>query len=270
MRLRIAARQRAVLLTIVLAVFGGGLLYWFWPRGTLPPDHGHDPGTHGGIIVSVGPEHYHVEAVFVAGELRLFTLGQDQTQIVSVPKQDLTAYVRSPQLVESVSLVLKPTPRDGDPPSETSAFAGRLPTELIGSEVIVIVPQIALGRGRYRISFQAKAGSHDDAMPTKVTNEAEKQLYLTAGGKYTPADIAANGSQTASQKYRGFKSEHDFSPKSGDRICPITRTKANPKCSWIVDSREYQFCCPPCIDEFVKRAKGQPDEIQAPDDYVKP
>ncbi len=269
MRLSIASRRLAVRLAVVLVALAGGLLYWFWPRGVLPPDHGHDPGTHGGIIVSVGREHFHVEAVFVAGELRLFTLGQDQSQIVSVPKQDLTAYIRSPQLVESVSLELRPTPRTGDRPGETSAFAGQLPTELIGAEVIVVVPQIAIGRGRYRISFQSKAGSHESAMPSKVTHDAESQLYLTPGGKYTQADIAANGSQTASQKYRGFKSEHDFAPKPGDRICPITRTKSNTKCSWIVNGNEYQFCCPPCIDEFIKRAKGNSDEVLLPDAYVK-
>ena len=105
-------------------------------------------------------------------------------------------------------------------------------------------------------------------MPRKVTNEAERQLYLTAGGKYTDADIRANGSLTASQKYRGFRSSHDMHPAAGDAICPITETKANAKCTWIVGGKSYAFCCPPCIDEFVKLAKEHPEEIHDPRDYA--
>jgi YHS domain-containing protein len=105
-------------------------------------------------------------------------------------------------------------------------------------------------------------------MPRKVTDDAERQLYLTAGGKLTEADIKANGSQTASQKYRGFHSVHDMHPQSGELICPVTQTKANPKCTWIVGGKQYQFCCPPCIDEFVKLAKEHPEQIREPQDYV--
>jgi len=264
------SRSRGTYLAFGVCLIAGLAGYWFWPRAATAPDHGHDPGQHGGMIVSVGPEHYHVEAHFVQGELRLFTLGQDQKQIIDVPAQELTAYLRSPRLVESVQIALKPMARAGDAPGRTSAFAGPIPTELIGTDVIVVVPQLAIGRGRYRINFQAMAGSHESTMPTKLRSESERQLYLTPGGKYTDADIAANGSQTATQKYGGFKSEHDFSPKSGDTLCPITRTKGNPHCTWIVAGHEYQFCCPPCIDEFVKRAKTQPDEIQLPANYVKP
>jgi hypothetical protein len=251
--MRSAFTGRALGAGLTAIILGCSLWYAYSPRSSLSPEHGHDPGQHGGIIVSVGPEHFHVEALFVAGELRLFTLGKDQSQIVDVPAQELTAYIRSPQLVESVPIALKPAARDGDPSGRTSAFAGPMPTELIGSEVIVVVPQLAIGRGRYRISFMAKAGSHDSTMPAKVSSDAEKQLYLTPGGKYTDADIVANGSQTASQKYSGFKSQHDFAPKAGDLMCPI----------------EYQFCCPPCIDEFVKRAKTQADDIGLPTSYVK-
>jgi YHS domain-containing protein len=49
----------------------------------------------------------------------------------------------------------------------------------------------------------------------------------------------------------------------------VTLTKANPKCAWIVGGKTYEFCCPPCVDEFVKTAKEQPAEIKEPEDYVK-
>ena len=97
----------------------------------------------------------------------------------------------------------------------------------------------------------------------------EEQLYLSPGGKYTVADIVANGRVTASQKFANFSPKHDLRPKQGEKICPVTLTKANPQCSWIVGGKTYQFCCPPCVEEFVKLAKDDPAEIKEPDDYVK-
>ena len=64
-------------------------------------------------------------------------------------------------------------------------------------------------------------------------------------------------------------SSHDRKPKAGDKICPITRTKANPNITWVVGGKTYEFCCPPCVDEFVKTAKEHPEEIKEPGSYVK-
>jgi YHS domain-containing protein len=65
-------------------------------------------------------------------------------------------------------------------------------------------------------------------------------------------------------------SMHNAHPKPGDRICPITDTVANPKFSWVVSGKKYLFCCPPCIEEFVKQAKEKPDSIKEPMAYRKP
>lgn len=105
-------------------------------------------------------------------------------------------------------------------------------------------------------------------MSEKVVDSAEVELYLTPGGAYTDADIVANGNQTASKKFKSFQAKHDFSPKVGDAICPITQTKANPACGWIIGGNEYLFCCPPCIDEFLVRAKSNPTSIETPSYYV--
>ena len=44
-----------------------------------PEEHPHKPGLHGGIIVPIGRDSYHAEAVFeTGGTLRLYTLGQDE------------------------------------------------------------------------------------------------------------------------------------------------------------------------------------------------
>jgi uncharacterized membrane protein YraQ (UPF0718 family) len=109
----------------------------------------------------------------------------------------------------------------------------------------------------------------EPGMPTKVTDDAERALYLTAAGIYTESDIAANGNQTASQRYAGFRSAHVMNPPVGSLLCPVTFTKANPACTWVVNGQEYQFCCPPCIDEFVRTAKESPTDISPPDEYIK-
>lgn len=109
----------------------------------------------------------------------------------------------------------------------------------------------------------------DDAMPAGVDADEERTLYLTPGGIYTEADIKANGSMTAGDKYKGKMAKHDMKPKAGDKVCPITMTKANPKFTWIIGGKTYEFCCPPCIDEYVLLAKTSPKEVLDPSEYVK-
>lgn len=107
------------------------------------------------------------------------------------------------------------------------------------------------------------------AMPDKIVDAAEEELYLQPGGLYTASDIQTNGNHTASEKFKGFLARHDFDPKQGDTLCPITRTKANEACSWVIDGSCYYFCCPPCIDEFLSMAKNNPASIEPPEHYVK-
>lgn len=234
-------------------------------------DHEHKPGAHGGIIVSLGRDSYHVEAIVTAeGELRLYMLGSDETRVHYTDVQELTAYVRPAEgSGDSLSMTVKASPQPGDSSGKTSLFVGQLPQSLVGQAVNVTIPNIAIGGERFRLGFTTLQEEHSAAMPTKVADEAEQELYLKPGGKYTEADIEANGKLTASQKFAGFKAAHDLNPKSGDKICPITLTKANPKCSWVIDGNVYEFCCPPCIDEFVKLAKNEPEKLKAPGEYVK-
>jgi hypothetical protein len=119
--------------------------------------------------------------------------------------------------------------------------------------------------------WQASATNRDTMMDnmTLLRGEAERELYIIPGGRYTQADIEANGPLLPSQRFRGFQARHDFQPKQGDLLCPISRTKANPRCTWIIAGDTYQFCCPPCIDELVRLAKEQPSLLQPPSAYVK-
>jgi YHS domain-containing protein len=231
--------------------------------------HAHLPGEHGGLIVPIGHDQYHAEPVFASdGSLRLYMLGPDESQVLEVERQTIAAYVTKEQEFQAALVELKPAPQRDDAPDKTSVFAGRLPEELQKLAITVVIPSIRIAQTRFRFSFH----SGDDGasqMPQMLTSSRARDLFLTPKGLYTAADIAANGSTTAAEKYRGFHSTHDFNPKPGDPICPVTHTKANPNCTWIVGGKKYLFCCPPCIDEFVKLARETPEKIKSPAEYVK-
>jgi YHS domain-containing protein len=36
----------------------------------------------------------------------------------------------------------------------------------------------------------------------------------------------------------------------------------------VIGGKTYEFCCPPCIDEFVILAKEDPDRVLPPEAYV--
>lgn len=235
-----------------------------------PDEHGHKPGAHGGIMASLGRDNYHVEAVFEKeGRLRLYTLGQDESRVIDVEKQTLKGFAKEKGDGVADPFTLEPEPQTGDASGRTSQFVGTLPKDLWGKSLDVTVPNIVISGERFRLGFKSSSEQHDEGMPTKIEDEEERKLYLTSGGMYTDADIKANGNVTASVKFKGVKSAHDMNPKPGDKICPITKTKANPVFPWTVGGKTYTFCCPPCIDEFVRIAKSTPNEIKDPSEYIK-
>jgi hypothetical protein len=233
--------------------------------------HAHKPGAHGGLIVEIGRDNYHAEVIFeTGGVLRFFTLGQDEAKVLEIEAEPVTAYVKPEGGAEATSFVLRPEPQPGDKLAMTSQFVGKLPRELWGQPVEVTIPTIRIAGERFRVGFTStQAGHAVPGAPDKVAGDDERKLYLTAGGKYTAADIAANGGVTASQKFKGVQASHDLTPKAGDTICPVTLTKANPKFTWVIDGKAYEFCCPPCVDEFVQRAKDKPGEVKDPAEYRK-
>lgn len=241
-------------------------------QSAVPEDgHEHAVGAHGGSIVSLGGDSYHAEAIFERGGLvRLFTLGDDESIVLEVDAQKLVAYVAIEGESEWTPVSFEPIPVPGDAPGKTSQFVATLPAELAGGSVEVTVPNIVIAGERYRMAFASNAeANRDDEMPDKIADDEERQLYLTPGGLYTDADIVANGRRTASERFRAFKSSHDMHPQPGDNICPITLTKANPDCTWIIGGKTYEFCCPPCVDEFLQLAKENPAAIGDPATYVK-
>lgn len=221
-------------------------------------------------MVSLGRDSYHAEAVFEkGGVLRLYTLGKEESRVIDVEKQTLKAFVKAEGDAEAQQFALESEPQDGDAEGRTSQFVGTLPKGLWGLNLEVTVPNIVLSGERFRLGFKSTPEQHDEGMPNKVMAQEEQKLYLTPGGLYTEEDIKANGNTTASAKFKGMMSAHNNKPQPGDKICPISLTKANSKFTWIIGGKAYEFCCPPCVDEFVKTAKATPDEIKQPQEYVK-
>lgn len=233
--------------------------------------HEHEPGAHGGTIVGVGADDYHVEVVFEPqGVVRLYLLDSEAARVVETDAQPVNAYVRGEGSSQAVEVAFLPDPQSGDAEGHASRFKASLPAEVADGGAVITIPSLALGGQRYRVEFETPHADPHAGLPPKATADEEQQLYLTPGGIYTEADIEANGRKVASEKFAGFKAAHDFMPKSGDRICPVTRTKANPQCTWVVGGQTYQFCCPPCVDEFVRQAKTDPADILPADEYVQP
>ena len=244
--------------------------------GTASPTdeaHAHKPGAHGGILVSLGRDSYHAEAVFErGGAVRLYTLGKEEARVQEVDAQDLTAYLTADGATESDKLTFRPEPQPGDTKGKTSVFTATLPKDLVGKTVQVTINNINVNGERFRIAFTnaAVVGEHAGAeMPAKKGSDEEQKLFLTPGGLYTAADIAANGTTVPTVKYKGIRAQHDDNPKSGEKICPISRTKANPKFTWVVGGKTYEFCCVPCVEEFVVLAKEKSAEVKDPSEYVK-
>ncbi len=232
-------------------------------------EHPHIPGAHGGIVIPIGSDSYHAEAVIEKdGVFRLLMLGADETRIQEVDFQAVKAYIKASGDTDATPIDMKATPQDGDAPEKTSQFVGQLPKDAVGKAIDVTIPNLRIGTERFRVGFTTAVEEHDNGMPAAVTGDEEQQLYFTSAGKYTEADIKANGPLSAGTKFKGFMSKHDMNPKPGEKICPVTFTKANPKIEWQVNGKKYLFCCPPCVDEFVRMAKEEPEDVLEPEGYV--
>ena len=236
---------------------------------TAEEEHPHIPGAHGGIVIPIGSDSYHAEAVIEKdGQFRLLMLGADETRIQEVDVQAVKAYIKIAGETDATPIEMKAVPQEGDAEGKTSQFVGQLPESATGKAMDVTVPNLRIGTERFRVGFTTAVQQHDNGMPAAVSGVEEQKLYFTPGGKYTQADIDANGKLSAGAKFRGLMTKHDMAPKQGDFICPVTFTKANPKVEWQIDGKKYLFCYPPCVDEFVRMAKEEPDSLKLPGDYV--
>jgi hypothetical protein len=92
---------------------------------------------------------------------------------------------------------------------------------------------------------QARTTGGDDAMPAGVDADEERALYLTPGGIYTEADIKANGSVTAGDKYKGKMAKHDMKPKAGDKSVPDHHDQGEPQVHLDHRRQDLRVLLPP-------------------------
>ena len=238
------------------------------PTGSeAPGEHDHPPGPHGGAVVVIDKENrYHAEAVAgPRGVMRVYMYGQELSVPRPVPARVVCGAVRGDG--EEFPLMLRPEPLADDPPGTTSRFVARLPSGRPSGDAKLVVRSLEIGSDRFQFTLPLSTPNSErdgDAI------RADAALYTTPGGRYTAKDISTNGQQPAARKFSGERPRHDDRPAVGERVCPVSRERADARFTWVVGGKEYQFCCPPCIDEFLITAKERPDEIRDPEFYRQP
>ena len=237
--------------------------------GDDPGPHDHPPGPHGGAVVAIDRgNRFHAEAVFdAAGFVHLYTFGRELTEPRLVLARTVCAAVRGHGGSPSEhAVMLRPRPQPGDPPGTASRFVGRLPPAAWRPHLQLVVWSLRVEGERFRFEIDAAGAPFDEDSAAKAI-AAEAALYSTPAGKYGADDIRVNGGRVPTEKYRGERPAHEDQPAAGDRVCPVSLARADPRFVWVVGGREYLFCCPPCIDEFVATAKERPDEVKEPEFY---
>jgi YHS domain-containing protein len=239
-----------------------------------PPKVAHDhskEGPHGGALAEWGDHEYHVEFKIdhSAGRATIYILDGEAKSARPIAAEQLTLTLK---LTSPVTVSLRPEPQPGDQAKSASRFVGTHDA-LKQKQAFAGTVSAQVGAKRYSGDFtEIPHNSHpgEPAEPSAAQpTQREKDLFLKPGGIYTQADIERNGSIVPSVKYRGVAFDHDDNLKPGDKICPVTVNKADEKCDWWVNGKQYLFCCPPCLEKFVRQAKESPEKIKEPSEYIK-
>jgi hypothetical protein len=235
-------------------------------------DHDHGPGPHGGTIIEFGKWHGEFVVNHKSQEATIYILDEDVKNAVPVKADTLLLSIKDPQF----QVDLKAVPLDGEAKGMSSRFVGK--HEKLGKEQPFAGTLSGEIDGKpYAGDFKEKPEAHDhkhgkvEGTPTSMTSAEtrEAKVFLTPDGIYTKADIEKNGNTIPSIKFKGIYWAHDDDLKVGDKVCPVTDNKADPQCFWWVNGEKYEFCCPPCLEKFVKSAKETPEKIKAPAAYLK-
>jgi hypothetical protein len=56
--------------------------------------------------------------------------------------------------------------------------------------------------------------------------------------------------------------------KAGDKVCPITKKRADAECIWVINGQRYEFCCPPCIGRLLQKARDEPSVVKKASEYL--
>ncbi len=278
--------MRAVLLALPLAVFVTAVgcdpakpsATAVKTAATAKPaddDHDHGAGPHGGTVIEFGKWHGEFCVDHGKKQATVYILSGNLKRPAPLPTDTLSLSVKQPKL----QVTLKATPLESDPAGQASRFVATHDAFGVEQEFEGTVSGVIAGKP-YLGDFKEKADAGHDhgskpghaevAMPAASKgDDAARTLYLTPGGAYTAADIAANGPVLPAAKFKGIKANHNIDPAVGDKLCPVTLTKSNPAFSWVIAGKTYEVCCPPCLDELVQLAKDKPGDLKEPEAYRK-
>lgn len=254
-------RKLIWLVAIVVCFAGGAILLRqiFW-AGSHDPNHPHEIGPNGGIIVaaSAGEPHYHVEFVVENnGRASFFMYGSDTKQSLEVLARVFVGEVKALSDGSFTTVVFRPHEEFDKPRGRTSRFIGRIPPLFVGKELRINVPNLEIEETKVAFAFDFyKKNWPEDSSGTAQT--FERKVLLTAkGDRYTDLDIEANGRVTASEKYGLVQVAHKMNPGPNAASCPVSLLQADSRLGWVVAGKERHFCCVSCIIDFL-------DAIEAP------
>ena len=229
-------------------------------------DGKHEAGPHGGTIFEFGKYHGEFLVDHKLKQATVYILDDKINNAAPIAAEKFSLSIKNPQFQTE----LKAEPQKADPKGRSSKFTVTHPN--FGKEQLFEGAVSGVVDGKpYSVDFkEEKHEGHEEAIGSGTKADAkEAAIYLKPGGIYTEADIKANGNTTVSAKYKGLKVSHDIKPMAGEKLCPVTLTKSNEKLTWIIGGKSYEFCCPPCVEEFVELAKTSPEEIKEPETYIK-
>lgn len=245
------------------------------PKAPSPQakEHEHQgEGPHHGILVEWGEDQYHAEVVFnhADKEVVVYLLdGEAKAAPTLEPAKISNITVNINNVTPPFAIELAYDSKKSN--AKGMAFEGR--DDRLAKATTIQGSVSGKVAGTPFTGDFAGAGHQEKESPegglTRVVGDNERNLYLTPGGLYTEADIRANGETVPSVKFRDIIWAHEEDLKPGDKICPITKNRAEDKCSWIIGGKTYEFCCPPCLDKFMLWAKKNPEKVKNPEDYVK-
>lgn len=139
------------------------------PPAVPTPGTGHDDhakaSAHGGVMVEIGEEVAHAEAVFEAdGTVRLYLLGKDAKSVIEIDAKPVEAFAKPDGGSSAVRFEFTPALQPGDSTGKASLFVGKLPAAVIGQPVGVSIPNLRVGADRFRVGFHSRRdGARRDA-----------------------------------------------------------------------------------------------------------
>lgn len=238
--------------------------------------HAHGIGPNGGIVFELGKYHAEFTVNHEKKECKVVVLSADEKnpQPVKVAAKELMLTTRETKTKDGKvvpRLTIKLLPKAD---SAGSVFVGSDASlahvvNFAGMVIGEIDGKPSQGEFKEELEGHGHPGAMESAKTSGQPTDREVGLFLTPGGIYTQADIEKNGRVVPSVKFQGMSWPHDDDLKKGDKVCPVTDNKSDPNCSWYVNGKKYEFCCPPCLEKFVGWAKNQPAKIKEPEAYVK-